>query len=58
MVVWKEANGYSCGINDDGDLFLAGDGSGYNLPDTPDNRAYILKDFDYYTKDIWEEYAY
>lgn len=58
MEVWKEKDGYSCGINDQGDLFLGGHGSGYNLPDTPENREYVLNDFDYYTRDRWEEYAY
>lgn len=48
MVIYfmkDEKTGIECGINDDGDLFLGNDGSGYNLPDTPQNREYILKDF-------------
>lgn len=46
--IWRhdEATGLMCGKNADGDLFLGNDGSGYNLPDTPENREYILNDFD------------
>lgn len=48
MIIWRkdEKSGLTCGINDDGDLFLGDDYSGYNLPDTPENREYILNDFD------------
>lgn len=48
MQIWRqdEKTGVSCGINDDGVLFLGTDSSGYNLPDTPENREYILNDFD------------
>lgn len=48
MQIWRqdEEMGLSCGINDDGVLFLGTDFSGYNLPDTPENREYILNDFD------------
>lgn len=48
MTIWRkdEETGLECGINDDGNLFLGNDGSGYNLPDTPENREYILNDFD------------
>lgn len=42
--------GISWGINADGDLFLGGNGSGYNLPDTPENRRYIMADFEFYTR--------
>lgn len=38
--------GISCGINDGGDLFLGNGKSGYNLPDTRENMAYILHDFE------------
>ena len=48
MKIFAEANGVSCGVNDDGDLFLGNDRSGYNLPDTPENREYILSDFAYW----------
>lgn len=50
MEVWKEnkQTGLSCGINDFGELFLGNKGSGYNLPDTPENREYILNDFNYW----------
>nr|DAP53161.1 MAG TPA: hypothetical protein [Caudoviricetes sp.] len=48
MTIWRkdEETGLECGINDDGNLFLGNDCSGYNLPDTPENREYILNDFD------------
>ena len=42
--------GISCGVNDLGDLFLGNSRSGYNLNDTPENRAYILSDFDAWVK--------
>ena len=50
MVVFKEnkETGLSCGINDDGELFLGNDKSGYNLPDTKRNREYIIRDFNRY----------
>lgn len=50
MIIFKsdERTGISCGINNDGDLFLGDDRSGYTLPDTPENRDYILEDFDFY----------
>ena len=43
MVIFKEnkKTGLQCGINDYGELFLGDDNSGYNLPDTPENREYI-----------------
>lgn len=41
--------GISCGINDDGALFLGNDKSGYNLPDTKENTEYVLRDFERYT---------
>ena len=52
MEIWKrdEKTGIECGINDDGELFLGNDRSGYNLPDTEENRESILRDFDYYVK--------
>lgn len=48
MKIWREdkLTGLSCGINDYGELFLGNEESGYNLPDTPENREYILNDFD------------
>lgn len=50
MMIFKEnkVTGLQCGINDKGDLFLGDDESGYNLPDTPENRDCVLADFDYY----------
>ena len=52
MTIFKEdkRTGISCGVNDYGELFLGNDGSGYNLPDTPENRSYILSDFDFWTR--------
>lgn len=52
MTIFKEnkETGLQCGINDDGNLFLGDNKSGYNLSDTPENREYILNDFDYYNR--------
>ena len=52
MTIFKEnkETGLMCGINNDGDLFLGDDRSGYNLPDTPENRERILNDFEYWNK--------
>lgn len=52
MIIFQEdkKSKFSCGINDDGDLFLGDDKSGYNLPDTPENRQKIFKDFDAHVK--------
>lgn len=53
MIIWKEntSTGLQCGINDFGELFLGDDRSGYNLPDTDENRERILADFDYYNEE-------
>lgn len=50
MIIFKEnkKTGYACGINDSGELFLGNNDNGYCLTDTPENREYILDDFDYY----------
>ena len=50
MIIFKEnpKTGLMCGVNDFGELFLGDDRSGYNLLDTPDNREYILSDFEFY----------
>ncbi len=40
-----EKTGIEAGVNDFGELFLGDDSSGYNLPDTPENREYIRRDF-------------
>ena len=52
MQIWKrdERTGIEVGINDDGELFLGNDRSGFNLPDTEENREAILRDFDFYVK--------
>ena len=52
MTIFKEnkKTGLQCGINDFGDLFLGDDRSGYNLPDTSENRKRILADFNYYNR--------
>ena len=52
MQVWKrdERTGIECGINDDGELYLGDDRSGFNLPDTEENREAILRDFDFFVK--------
>ena len=51
MEVWKKYDVYSCGVNDDGDLFLGGYRCGYNLRDTPENRAYIMDEFERILRD-------
>lgn len=50
MIVFKEnkETGLQCGINNNGELFLGDERSGYNLPDTEENREYIKRDFDFY----------
>lgn len=57
MTIFKEnkKTGLQCGINDYGELFLGDDRSGYNLTDTPENRKYILVDFDYYNGDTTDD---
>lgn len=46
MEIWKKYDSLECGINDDGMLFIGDNRSGYNLPDTPANRAYIIENFE------------
>ena len=50
MIVFLEdkETGLSCGVNDDGDLFIGDDRSGANLPDTPENREYVVDQFHYW----------
>ena len=52
MMILKrnDKTGLECGINDEGMLYLGDDRSGYNLPNTPDNLEYVLRDFDFYNK--------
>jgi hypothetical protein len=47
-----ERTGIEAGINADGELFFGDDSSGYNLPDTPENREYIRRDFIRYTREV------
>lgn len=47
----NEKTGLECGINAYGELYLGDNESGYNLPNTPENKARILADFDYWNKD-------
>lgn len=55
MTIFKEnkKTGLQCGVNDFGELFLGNAESGYNLPDTEENRAIIKEDFDYWNRPLW-----
>ena len=55
MEIFKKYNSLECGINDDGNLFLGDDRSGYTLPNTPKNRTYIENDFE---RVLGYEYVY
>ena len=50
MIIFKEnkETGLSCGINNYGELFIGDRRSGANLPDTPENREYVIKQFNYW----------
>lgn len=50
MTIFKEnkETGLSCGINDNGDLFLGDKESGYNLPYSEENKLFVLNDFEFY----------
>ena len=48
---YDSKTGISCGVNDFGELFCGGNGSGYNIPDTPYNREFIISEFEYWTND-------
>ena len=52
MVIWRrdERTGIEIGVNTDGELFLGNDQSGFNLPDTEENRSILRRDFDFYVK--------
>ena len=52
MIIYKrnEKTGLECGVNNDGQLFLGDNSSGYNLPFTKENKAKVLADFEYYNK--------
>ena len=47
-----ERTGIEAGINADGELFFGDDSSGYNLPDTPENREYIRREFIRHTRGV------
>lgn len=51
MEIWlkDEKTSIECGINIDGNLFLGNKDSGYNLPNTEENKTYIINDFYRYT---------
>ena len=53
MTIFKENKNtkLQCGINDFGELFLGDDRSGYNLPDTDENRERIIADFDFWNQE-------
>ncbi len=57
MRIFKEdkQTGIRCGINDFGNLFVGRDESGYNIPDTPANRAFIADEFEYWTAEYRRE---
>ena len=44
-------DGIEAGINIDGDLYFGNESSGYNLPDTPNNRERIKRDYQRYKRD-------
>lgn len=46
MVIFEMCGKLAWGVNDDGDLFLGDDKSGYNLPDTTENWERVKADFD------------
>nr|DAT40099.1 MAG TPA: hypothetical protein [Caudoviricetes sp.] len=52
MKIFKQdaRTGVSCGVNDFGEVFCGDDRSGCTLPDTPENREYVLADFDFWTQ--------
>ena len=52
MKIWRRDNatGIEIGVNSEGELFLGNDRSGFNLPDTEENRSILLRDFDFYVK--------
>lgn len=43
------ATGMECGINQRGVLYLGNKYTGFNLPDTPENRKIIIRDYERYT---------
>lgn len=51
MTIWDfdKVTEISCGVNNDSDLFLGDNRSGYNLRDTEENRKYIKNDYKRYT---------
>ena len=53
MIIFKEnkKTGLQCGLNDFDELFLGDDRSGYNLPNTEENKRKILQDFDFWNEE-------
>lgn len=49
ILLKDEISGIEAGIRDDGKLFFGDNQGGYNLPDNPNNREYIKRDFVRYT---------
>lgn len=52
MIIFKEnkKTGLQCGVNDFNEVFLGDNRSGYNLPDTEENRETVKRDFDYWNR--------
>lgn len=52
MIIFKEnkKTGLQCGVNDFNEVFLGDNRSGYNLPDTEENREKVKRDFDYWNR--------
>lgn len=44
--MFKSEGELSCGVNDDGNLYLGDSRSGYSLKDTPENREVVIEEFD------------
>lgn len=54
MIIFKEnkKTGLQCGLNNFNELFLGNDRSGYNLPNTVENKEKILQEFNFWNKNI------
>ena len=53
MIIFKEnkKTGLQCGLNDFDELFFFFFRSGYNLPNTEENKRKILQDFDFWNEE-------